>query len=375
MTEKTGRNDPCPCGSGKKFKHCCIEKDANVIPFTSGKKNDNAGKFKKNLTGRKGQKKDSSLSYMEKKGTPNAATDVINELKDKIKGMDFQSKEELENFINSQVGSIQNIPEDDFLGFSPAQMDRILHRDFSENTEFVKLNDNVSRDLFQNVSAIRQCMFLFKYIGETEKGIKSTLKGNFPRKLVQDFYDAFIRGKRTVKSTPMKEEEVFQIRRLRYFLSDTGLIKKQKGYFSLTKKGNEMFQESEYFELYKMLFVYIAETYNWLYGTRYNDIFGMIQRALIFCLFLLKKKAKNFINAEVLGEFFRTAYPPLEKSMPPEYGPILVKSGFSHLFLDRFAADMGLLEIKYSSRDTVTGEYSVRTTGLFRDILIWGELE
>jgi len=23
VTAKTGRNDPCPCGSGKKFKHCC----------------------------------------------------------------------------------------------------------------------------------------------------------------------------------------------------------------------------------------------------------------------------------------------------------------------------------------------------------------
>ncbi len=22
--EKVGRNDPCPCGSGKKFKHCCM---------------------------------------------------------------------------------------------------------------------------------------------------------------------------------------------------------------------------------------------------------------------------------------------------------------------------------------------------------------
>ncbi|MCB6493156.1 SEC-C domain-containing protein [Coprococcus catus] len=21
-----GRNEPCPCGSGKKFKKCCIEK-------------------------------------------------------------------------------------------------------------------------------------------------------------------------------------------------------------------------------------------------------------------------------------------------------------------------------------------------------------
>ncbi len=24
---RAGRNDPCPCGSGKKYKHCCLEKD------------------------------------------------------------------------------------------------------------------------------------------------------------------------------------------------------------------------------------------------------------------------------------------------------------------------------------------------------------
>ena len=24
--EKVGRNEPCPCGSGKKYKHCCINK-------------------------------------------------------------------------------------------------------------------------------------------------------------------------------------------------------------------------------------------------------------------------------------------------------------------------------------------------------------
>ncbi|MFN5533520.1 MAG: SEC-C metal-binding domain-containing protein, partial [Planctomycetaceae bacterium] len=22
--ERVGRNDPCPCGSGKKFKNCCM---------------------------------------------------------------------------------------------------------------------------------------------------------------------------------------------------------------------------------------------------------------------------------------------------------------------------------------------------------------
>jgi len=26
MSKKIGRNDPCPCGSGKKYKKCCLEK-------------------------------------------------------------------------------------------------------------------------------------------------------------------------------------------------------------------------------------------------------------------------------------------------------------------------------------------------------------
>src|SRR5664280_1524612 len=30
---KTGRNDPCPCGSGKKYKKCCL---AEAIPQIDG---------------------------------------------------------------------------------------------------------------------------------------------------------------------------------------------------------------------------------------------------------------------------------------------------------------------------------------------------
>ena len=28
---KVGRNAPCPCGSGKKYKKCCLDKDLNNI--------------------------------------------------------------------------------------------------------------------------------------------------------------------------------------------------------------------------------------------------------------------------------------------------------------------------------------------------------
>lgn len=29
---KVGRNDPCPCGSGKKYKQCCVDKPAEQAP-------------------------------------------------------------------------------------------------------------------------------------------------------------------------------------------------------------------------------------------------------------------------------------------------------------------------------------------------------
>ena len=33
MTQKVGRNDSCPCRSGKKYKHCCLEKDSRAEIF------------------------------------------------------------------------------------------------------------------------------------------------------------------------------------------------------------------------------------------------------------------------------------------------------------------------------------------------------
>jgi uncharacterized protein YchJ len=30
MNHKTGRNAPCPCGSGKKYKQCCLAKEQEL---------------------------------------------------------------------------------------------------------------------------------------------------------------------------------------------------------------------------------------------------------------------------------------------------------------------------------------------------------
>ena len=55
--EKVGRNDPCPCGSGKKFKKCCEEKvlkkkfNAEHLPEQQDNKAQKVGtSFFRNLT-------------------------------------------------------------------------------------------------------------------------------------------------------------------------------------------------------------------------------------------------------------------------------------------------------------------------------------
>ncbi|PJD97836.1 MAG: hypothetical protein CK425_01520 [Parachlamydia sp.] len=35
MDQKLGRNDPCSCGSGKKYKNCCLIKPAAPKKFTA----------------------------------------------------------------------------------------------------------------------------------------------------------------------------------------------------------------------------------------------------------------------------------------------------------------------------------------------------
>lgn len=34
--KKLARNSPCPCGSGKKYKHCCIHKDFDWVEMDDG---------------------------------------------------------------------------------------------------------------------------------------------------------------------------------------------------------------------------------------------------------------------------------------------------------------------------------------------------
>jgi hypothetical protein len=39
-----GRNDPCPCGSGKKYKHCCLREGLSPEEAAAKARNPVAGR-------------------------------------------------------------------------------------------------------------------------------------------------------------------------------------------------------------------------------------------------------------------------------------------------------------------------------------------
>jgi tetratricopeptide (TPR) repeat protein len=50
MAIKTGRNDPCPCGSGKKYKQCCLRKEEEaereaLTALSQARKNGSVGSY------------------------------------------------------------------------------------------------------------------------------------------------------------------------------------------------------------------------------------------------------------------------------------------------------------------------------------------
>ena len=152
---KTGRNEPCPCGSGKKYKHCCGNK-SNVIPFPNqNSNNQNADAFKEYETLTNNWKaEEPPPTFMEMQGKPNIATEGIKKIFDELKEKNFSSEEELDKYMNNYNEQLNTKSIKDFLGLSPEQMHNILHAPFKDNTEIFSLSININENDIKDMDAL-----------------------------------------------------------------------------------------------------------------------------------------------------------------------------------------------------------------------------
>ncbi len=370
MAKKTGRNEPCPCGSGKKYKHCCLDKLDNVIPFPRMPAGDEFERYKA-FAESWDPAKGPVPTFQEYRGTPNPATESINELKKKIGDRIFESEAELRDFIERELRSENDAARGDFLGMTPSQMHSVLHTSLFENTALIELNESANPELLERAPVMRQCRHLLQLLSEDEKGIKATQRGNFPRKTVQDFYDKTVKTGEIFDLPPRNEDDAPELLRLHAFLEESGFLKKRQGRLSLTQTGKEFSAERSPFETYKALFKFFGETMDWLFTTRYPDPFIVIQNSLIFCLHMLRRKAGEFISGGELALVYKRAFPQLVKEMDIIKSIDIVSSGFCHLFLEVFAWPFGLVERKRDPGAFSSTEVRYKKTRLFDEVLRW----
>ncbi|HRX16910.1 MAG TPA: SEC-C metal-binding domain-containing protein [Spirochaetota bacterium] len=393
MSHKVGRNDPCPCGSGKKYKKCCMEKADNVLRFPSGTQSGSVPnnlipplpgfdpeKFAEYQTfAESWDEADGPVpSFMQYLGTGNAASEVLDDLKNNLKGMDIKSEKQLQALADMHMRSHNNTPIDELLGLNPVQMRYLLDTDFELGSGAIKLSDKVDPDLYVNAPFILWTLWLFSYIegaGEIQLSEYELLRDEVIDKFIDNI---LLRGKphdevmSQIKDNknkndliPALREQAFALNVCFLFLSNNGYVKKRKGMYSLTAKIKKMIKAKGFIDkLFRECFMWMCYSYNWL-GFYDYDIED-IQATLPFSLHIVHRKCQDFVQCDKVADYFFGAFGHIIKDNE------LSRMAYMVLFLDNFAELFGLIDIKYTkSKSGLLRNISIRESELAKQLFVW----
>ena len=396
---KIGRNDPCTCGSGRKYKHCC---GRNIIPFPSGGSNAATDKsvpgvppfikagILKSLNMDNMDELDQELltyedfckslpdgeripSFMEFRGLHNQASKSLNSITADLKARNFESEEEMQDYIQQQMELQNNDSVEDFLGLSPAQMHGILNQPFSKNRDLVEIAENINNSLLETVPVIKYALFCFNEIIQSADKSKATQTGCFNRKFSQLFYNSFSADNEGFFSPPMKEADVPVLKKMRIFLEETKYIKIEKGRFQLQKKAEKILESLNLYPLYCILLKFFVEDFNWRYTTGLSELHNMIQRSSIFLLYIFKEKASRFISQQDFSEFYLSAFSQYRDDMKIDSPYLENDFAITYLFLEKFCTLFGLSEIRVQNKQKAKyfSKKDYKQSELFRKLFIW----
>jgi hypothetical protein len=333
--KKIGRNDPCPCGSGKKYKHCCMDKTAQP----------------------------------DEKGP---AQQVMEEIREALNSREFASLEEAQGFIDRFMESKNRVPQLDFLGLSSEQVYRMLHHPLEDLEDMLRFNHRLEPSAFQDIPIVKNTLFFLTRLKDLEP-LRATAKGNLPLAFARELHDQFLDPSRRFQFRIRSEEETTSVNALRHVLRMCRWLKKEKNCFSLTKKGGSIvtrgFSEDHFFTLLHVF----TRRFNWAFQDRYPS-FWIIQGGFVFSLYLLHRKARRFIEDKDLGDFFIKAFP----ATLSEPGGIrfldpsdTVRSCFSLRFLERFCEYFGFVDTQREKKTPYGFRLFVKKSALYDHYINW----
>ncbi len=333
---KIGRNDPCPCGSGKKHKRCCLNSQA--APSSPA---DPTAEVKADLN-----------RFLEEKR--------------------FDSLEDLQEHVQSFNQQRNQTPRDDFHGLSPEQMYRFLNFPF-DTPELVTFPPVLSLEPSAPI------ITLFSLLADAldEKGLKTTATGNLPRNFCREAAHAYqedeiYKGHRILGGIN-SETDFFDLHTTRLTAQLAGLIRKYRGRFVLTKKCAGLLANTGMQGIYPLLLETHVRKFNWAYRDHYPEL-GIVQQSFLFSLYLLIQYGHEWRHTIFYEDCFLRAFPMVVEEVEPR--PIFspkedVRSCYTWRCLQNFAAFFGLAQVEPVSKDILNREYRTKKLPLLEQAVFF----
>lgn len=324
----TGRNNPCPCGSGKKFKKCCL------------------GKEKSPASG-------------------SVASEASAEVHKAMEGRQFNSLQEVQAFVEQHTQQQNRRPLDEFHGLSPEQMYQMLNFPFT-SPQLVRFPEVL------DTAPAGPLLTLFSLLVEAigEQGLKPTAKGNLPRQFCREaalaYWDEATYREHTRYRGINKEDDFTDLHITRLVAELSGIVRKHKGRFILSRDCRKLLAGNGLAAVYPILFRTYLEQFNWSYRDRYPEL-RFIQSAFLFTLYLLMRYGDTWRPHEFYEDSFLRAFPAVLDEIPPN--PVMapeeeVRHCYTWRTLVHFAGFLGLAAVEPVSEERFCHQYRVKALPL-----------
>lgn len=321
---KISRNDPCPCGSGEKYKKCCLGNEQTPAP-------------------------------------PEVLEDVFAGLRQALEGKEFNSIEEANVFLANNVRQQSQDRLNDFDGLSSEQMHRFLHFPFDSDELIIFPAHLVKEPEAPILTLFRLCA---EEIGVS--GLKPTVKGNLPRKFCRDaaltYWGEEVHNEKTRYGNINSEEDFFELHVTRVVAEMAGLIRKYRGKFILSRDCRQILQEKGFAGIYPRLFQAYAQQFNWAYRDGYPEL-GFIQQSFLFTLFLLHRHGDKWKPDSFYADRFLQAFPIILDEIEPspyQKPEETVRSCYNLRTLENFVGFLGLAELEKTSKERFASPFRVK---------------
>ena len=326
---KIDRNDPCPCGSGRKYGQCCLGQESG-------------------------------------NGAGAGRQDIFSEIRELMAGQEFASIDDVQAFLDRHVDARNSAPLDDFEGLSPEQMDRFLNFPF-ESPDLATFPEVL--DVEPSAPVVTLFSLLADGIGEA--GLKATATGNLPRNFCREaarsFWGEEAYGERVKYAGINKETDFFDLHVLRLTATLAGLVRKYRGRYILTRECRKVLDKQGLAGIYPVLLRTYVRKFNWAYRDWYQQI-PIVQHSFLFTLYLLARRGGGWMPHIYYEDAFIRAFSRVlteveqDSIMSPEQ---VVRSCYTWRALICFAGFFGLADVEPLDRERGhEREYRVRALPL-----------